>query len=93
MGQELPTARIQLGPCTYVPLNLPPFELKWQASSDGKSVITPCLARKKTVALEPEEWVRHRLRRVVCAARGVRLMDETGRGWRGRTLTERGARA
>ena len=59
MAQELPTARIQLGPCTYVPLNLPPFELKWQPSSDGKSVITPCLARKKTVALEPEEWVRH----------------------------------
>jgi hypothetical protein len=58
MAQELPTARIQLGPCTYVPLNLPPFELKWQPSSDGKSVITPCLARKKTVALEPEEWVR-----------------------------------
>ena len=38
--------------------HLPPFELKWQPSSDGKSVITPCLARKKTVALEPEEWVR-----------------------------------
>lgn len=58
MAQELPTARIQLGPCTFVPLNLPPFELKWQPGSDGKSVITPCLVRKKTVALEPEEWVR-----------------------------------
>ena len=58
MAQELPTARIQLGPCTYVPLNLPPFELKWQTDADGKTVTVHCLARKKSVALEPEEWVR-----------------------------------
>ena len=58
MAHELPTARIQLGPCAYVPLNLPPFDLKWGVSSDGNKVTTRCLVRSKTVALEPEEWVR-----------------------------------
>ena len=58
MAHDLPTARIQLGPCTFVPLNLPPFAIKWSVSADGAHVTTPCLVRKKTVALEPEEWVR-----------------------------------
>ena len=58
MAHDLPTARIQLGPCTYVPLNLPPFAIKWTVSADGLHVTTPCLSRKKAVALEPEEWVR-----------------------------------
>lgn len=58
MAHELPTARIQLGPCAYVPLNLPPFALNWAISSKGQRVTTHCLVRKKPVALEPEEWVR-----------------------------------
>lgn len=58
MAHELPTARIQLGPCAFVPLNLPPFPLNWAVSSDGLNVSTRCLVRQKSVALEPEEWVR-----------------------------------
>jgi hypothetical protein len=58
MAHELPTARIQLGPCAFVPLNLPPFALNWTLSSDGQKVTTRCLVRHKYVALEPEEWVR-----------------------------------
>ncbi len=73
MAKDLPTERIQLGPSSYVPLNLPPFSLKWHISSDGKSVMTHCLARKKSVTLEPEEWVRQHWLNYLSASLGYPL--------------------
>lgn len=49
---------VVIGTKRFRALNLPPCPLDWRKGRQGDTLEVKCLARKRFVALEPEEWVR-----------------------------------